>query len=214
MTPTWWRSRLWYVGVLVANVASLIVIAWNGWRAHLLLVVYWLETAIVTAVYAAKILRAEGGDDPEHVRSVLQFDGRPAEWYVGKENRMVADALVLTVVGPWLAWGVIIVLFGLTGPFEPASTAPVAIATVGLAAYHVVSYRFEYVGLGEYERRGPASLLVEPAPRFLALLLTAIFGMGAASATRSPVGAIVVLVVAKTCVDLVSHRRERRRAAT
>lgn len=215
MHSSWKRSQAAFVGVLFANLASVAVIRWSGWQAHALLIVYWLETGVVGAVYAAKILRAEGTDDPENVRSRMEFAGEPAESYVGRSNRQVADALVLTFIGPWLFTGVFI----LVAPFgeertvlELASPDAVALAAVSLVGYHALSYRFEYVGFREYERRGPVSLLVEPVPRFWALWLALFFGLGGTQFTRSPTTAIVGVVFFKTCADLLAHRRERKRA--
>lgn len=210
------RALLSSVGIVLANLATLAVVWGTGRNVHGLLVVYWLETGIVSAVYVAKIRRAEGTDDPEHVRSWARFDGKPADRLVGESNRTIADAVVTNFAGPWVVFGAFVVLaapLDLVGELEPASPVAVVLATVGLLVYHVGSYRFEYVGFREYERRGPVSLFVELAPRHLAVVLTWIFGLGAASIARSPVGALVVLVGLKTCVDLVAHRRERSLAS-
>lgn len=211
MKHAWKRSRVSFVGVLLANAASLVAIWWSGWSAHALLLVYWLETGVVTVVYAAKILRAEAEDDPENLRS-WTLAGNPPERYVGEDSRTVADALVLNYVGPWIAFGAIVVVLGFTEQFAFARPLTVALATGSLLVYHVFSYRYEYLGLEEYERRGPVSLLVEVAPRHLAVVGAIVFGMAATAFTRSPVGMILVVGGCKTCVDLVTHRRERKRA--
>ncbi|WP_255169335.1 DUF6498-containing protein [Natrononativus amylolyticus] len=213
MSPPWKRSQTAFVGVILANLASLAAIWWYGWQAHALLLVYWLETGVVGAIYVAKIRRAEG-TDPAAIRSLTGIDGEPAESYVGKANREIADAFVSSYVGVWVGAGVILALLPLAEELalEPASPDVVALAAVSLVGYHLLSYRYEYVGDREYERRGPVSLAVEPAPRFWVLMLTIIFGLGAADLTRSPMGAIVVLAFFKTCAELVIHRRERKRA--
>lgn len=214
MSPSWQRSQTAFIGVILANLASLAAIWWFDWQAHALLLVYWLETGVVGAIYVAKIRRAEETDDPTAIRSWTEVDGEPAESYVGRSNRSVAKAFVSNYVGVWIFAGVFlaIVPFAEDMPLELANPSVVALAAVGLVGYHVLSYRYEYVGNREYERRGPVSLLVEPAPRFWVLMLTIIFGLGATSITRSPVGVIVVLAFLKTCVELLIHRRERKRA--
>lgn len=208
------RSQTAFVWVLLANLASLLAIRWYDWQAHALLIVYWLETGVVLAVYVAKILRAEGTDDPDDIQSWTQVDGEPPEAYIGESNRRVADALLLNYAGIWLFAGafILIIPFAEEAILVLASPDAVALAAVSLVAYHAFSYWYEYVGFREYERRGPVSLLAEPAPRFWALLLTLIFGLGATQFTRSPTGVIVVLAFFKTCADLLAHRRERKRA--
>ncbi|MCU4743170.1 DUF6498-containing protein [Natronoglomus mannanivorans] len=216
MSPShsWKRSQASFVVILLANLTSLAVVWWYDWQAHALLIGYWLETGVVGAVSVAKILRAEGADDPSAIRSWTNVDGESPDAYVGQPNRAVADAFVRNYVWLWLFAGVFLAIipFAEEMPLEVASPSVVALAAVGLVASHVFSYWYEYVGKREYEHRGPVSLLVEPAPRFWALMLTLIFGLGATSISRSPVGAIAVLVVFKTSADLLAHRRERKRA--
>lgn len=211
MYSSWKRSQTAFVAVLLANLASVVAIWWYDWQAHALLMVYWLETGVIGAIYVTKIRRAAGTDDPEAIRSWTTVDGEPPESYVGKSNRTVAVALVRNYAGFWLFAGVffLIIPFAEEMALEPASPDAVALAAVSLVGYHVFSYWYEYVGLREFEHRGPVSLLVEPAPRFWVLGLTLIFGLGATSLTQSPMG---VLVVFKTSADLLFHRRERKRA--
>lgn len=212
MRRRWKRSQVSFLAVIAANLVTLAVIWQQGWRAHALLLVYWLETGAIVAVYAVKITRAEGTDDPEEISSWTTFDGEPPEAYVGEDNRTIADALVLQFVGLWLFTGFFFVFVGLIGMYEPASPVTVALAAVSLVAYHVFSYYYEYVGLKQYEKRGPVSLLVEPAPQFWGLVFVMIFGLGVGNASENPAVTVVLLMFFKTCADLLAHRRERKRA--
>lgn len=78
------RSQTAFVGVLIANLASAAMIWWYGWQAHAFLIVYWLETGVVIALYVAKINRAKGTDDPADIQSWTEFDGKPAQSYIGR----------------------------------------------------------------------------------------------------------------------------------
>jgi hypothetical protein len=209
---SWRRSQVSFAVVVLANLLALVVVWRAGWQAHALLVVYWLETGVLVAVYAVKITRAEGTDDPAEISAWTKFDGEPAEAYVGRDNRLIADTLVLEFLGMWLFAGFFFVVVGITGMLEPASPATVALAAVGLVATHAFSYRYEYLGLGEYERRGPVSLLVEPGPHFWGLMFVMVFGLGASAVSGSGAGTVVVLTFCKTCADLLAHRRARKRA--
>jgi hypothetical protein len=102
---------------------------------------------------------------------------------------------------------------GLTVPLEHGGEGlgmeeVVALAGVGLLVHHVVSYRINYVGEREYERVGPVTLMVEPYRRVFVLHLTVVLGAFAVA----PVGALAVMVLAKTALDLRGHRREHDRA--
>lgn len=206
------RSQLSFVSVIAANLLSLAVFWWAGWQAHALLVVYWLETGVILWSYRAKILRAAGTDDPDEIRAWTTIDGERAEWYIGKDNGTVASALGTHFLRPWLAWGVIVLAFGFVEPFEPANPVVVALAAVGLVASHGFSFRYEYVRAEEFERRGPVSLLVEPAARVWSLVLLIFLGIGATLFFTDTAGVIAALVVFKTAADLAVHRRERKRA--
>lgn len=212
MRRRWKRSQVSFLAVIAANLVTLAVVWQQGWRAHALLLVYWLETGVVIAVYAVKIRRAEGADAPAEISSWSKFDGEPAEAYVGEENRLIADALVLEYAGMWLFTGFFFVVVGVVGMLEPASPVTVALAAASLVAYHVFSYYYEYIGLEQYEQRGPVSLLVEPAPQFWGLVFVMIFGLGLGNAAENPVVTVVVVMFIKTCADLLAHRRERKRA--
>lgn len=208
------RSQLSFVWVLCANLASVATIWWYGWPAHALLLAYWLETGVVIVLYVAKIHRADGSDDPDAIHSYWTFDGEPASAYIGESNRTIARAHVRTYAGMWPVLGlfVLIVPFAEDAVLDSASPTVVALAAAGPICYHCLSYWDEYLGSRAFDQRGPVSLLVEPAPRFVAFFVTLLFGLGATSLTRHPAGVIVVLVFFKTCADLIAHRRERRRA--
>lgn len=206
---TWKRSRVSFVAVILANLAALAVIWRRGLQAHALLIVYLPETGVIMAVYAAKINRAAGSDDPEDIRSRALFAPEAAVSHVGEDNRSGADALVLNYVGPWLFAGLFLFFAGFTDPFEPANVSTVVLASVSLVSYHAVSYWYEYVGLEAFERRGPVSLLIEPAQRIWASVLAFILGVGMAAASQSPIATVLVLLFFETSVDLLAHRRER-----
>ncbi len=215
MCTSWRRSQTAFVGVLLANLGSLVVIWWYDWQAHALLLAYWVEAGVIGAIYVAKIHRAEGTDDPNAIRSWVDIDGERPKSYLGRPNDEIADAFVQQYATFWLFLGLVIGLI----PFaeenvalEPASPSVVALVAASLVVSHLVSYWYEYLGDREYERRGPVSLLVEPGTRFGALFFATLAGMGAASLIAEPLGVIVVLIFFKTCADLIEHRRERKRA--
>lgn len=217
MSSPWKRSEWSFLGVLVGNLAALSMIWWFDWQVHALLLAYWLEAGVVGGIYVAKILRAEGVDDPESIRSFWKVDGEPPRSYIGRQKSEIASALLAQYLLIWLILGGITV----GGPFieefffsaiEPARPLVVASVAVSLVATHVFSYWHEYIGNREFERRGPVSLLVEPVPRFLALFGAVFVGSAAVALTRTPLAVIIVLTFFKTCADLFQHRRERKRA--
>jgi hypothetical protein len=86
----------------------------------------------------------------------------------------------------------------------------VAWGAVGLAISHVSSFLINFVGRGEYRRVSAARQMYG---RLVILHLTILFGAFVSLAIGSPIGAIVVLVLLKTGLDLRLHLREHDRLA-
>ncbi len=102
--------------------------------------------------------------------------------------------------------------------FQGAPVGPdlsaVALAAVGLAISHGASFLINYVGKGEYRRVSTAKQMFAPYGRLVILHLTILFGAFVSLTIGSPIGAIIVLVILKTIVDLQLHLREHGRTAT
>ena len=211
MRPSRVGPRAVAAGLVIANAIPLVGVVAFGWDLHSLLAAYWLESGVVGVAFVARIRRAEGEDDPEELPS-LSLDDRPVESFVGNPKRHIVTVFAFHYGMFWIVHGVFVLLFpGLFG-MEPASPSVVGLAGVGLVAYHVVSYRVNYIGEREYERTGPVTLMVEPYRRVFVLHLTIVLGAFAVAAIGAPVGALVVMVLAKTALDLRGHWREHDRA--
>jgi uncharacterized protein DUF6498 len=70
-----------------------------------------------------------------------------------------------------------------------------------------------YLGRREYERVSVARQMFAPYSRLVILHLTILLGVFVSLFLGTPIGAIVVLVVLKTCLDLGLHLREHGRLA-
>jgi hypothetical protein len=207
------RPRLAALALVASNLVPLAGVLALGWDLHLLLVVYWLESGIVGLSYLARILRAEGADDPDELPS-FELNDTPVSAFVGRGNRAIARFFLGHYGVFWAVHGLFVLVgfgafLGAAGLPDPA---PVALAAVGLLASHAASYRLNFVGEREYERLGPVTLMVRPYRRVVALHLTIVLGGFVVGAVGSPVGALAVLVAVKTAYDLREHLREHRDA--
>ena len=212
MNHSWDEPRTAIVGLVLANLVPLVGVVGFGWDLHSLLVVYWLESAVIGAAYVAKIRRAEGEDDPDELPGV-KLNDKPLDSFVGKPNGKVASYFVSHYGGFWLVHGFFVFIFPFAFPgMEMASPTVVGMALVGLVAYHAVSYRINYLGQCEYEHNGPVTLMIEPYRRVLVLHVTVILGAFAIVELGVPVAALVVMVLVKTLLDLRGHLKEHDRA--
>ena len=78
-----------------------------------------------------------------------------------------------------------------------------------LAASHLFSFLRNFIAGGEYKRTHPATLMMRPYGRIVALHITIIFGGFLTMAFDSPTGLLIILMLMKTSVDLVMHQSER-----
>lgn len=91
---------------------------------------------------------------------------------------------------------------------------PLALAAAALALSHAFSFVQNYLLGGEYRRLDLRRLMIMPYGRIVALHITIILGGFATLMLGEPIWVIVILVVAKTAVDLKMHVNEHRKAET
>lgn len=196
------RVRTSAATLVLANAVPLAGVVALGWDLHSLLVVYWLESAVVGAFTVPKMIHAGGGTeaDEESVRLLR----------LGLVLGRIAFFCVHYGIF-WVVHGVFVLRFPAMFPdLAWASPGVVAAGTVGLVVSHAVSYRRNFVGGREYARTSPKRLMSAPYRRVVVLHLTVILGAFAIAAVDAPVGALAVMVVVKTALDLRAHWREHR----
>ncbi|HYO42767.1 MAG TPA: DUF6498-containing protein [Candidatus Limnocylindrales bacterium] len=98
---------------------------------------------------------------------------------------------------------------GVTGP----DARIVLFAALVMVVSHGVSFIVNWIMGGEHLTSSPAAEMAAPYARVVVLHLTIIFGAFAVALIGQPIGALVVMVVLKTGVDLAAHLGERARAA-
>lgn len=199
-------------GLIAANLIPLVGVLGFGWDLHSLLVVYWLESAVVGVEAVAKILRSQGQDDPEDLPD-LKFNDRPVSSFAGRSKGSIAAFFVFHYGLFWAVHGLFVFIFAATFPgLELASARIVLPAAAGLALYHVASYQLNYIQDGEYLRSGPVTLMVEPYRRVTVLHLTIVGGGFVIGWLGVRVGLIALMVAVKTVLDLHAHIKEHDRA--
>lgn len=212
MAPSWSSSPVAVAGLVAANLVPLAGVLAFGWDLHSILVIYWLENGVVGLESAAKILRASGEDDPDELPS-MSFNDRDVASFVGRPRTWIAAFFAVHYGGFWIVHGSFVMVLPLMFPgFAFASPQVVALGLVVLTAYHLISYRLNYVGEREHQGAGPVTLMIDPYRRVLVLHVTIVLGAFAIAALGAPAGALTVMVLAKTLLDLRGHWRVHGRA--
>ena len=209
--------------VLVAfNLIPLVGVVFWGWNVVTLLVLYWVENGIVGILNVPKMLLARGPVIPDE--GPLRVNGGLAASNVG----LVLFFLIHYGLF-WFVHGVFVFALPafatfteeMTDGFFPGTIEPtissairgpdmsaVAWGALGLAISHGASFVVNYVGRREYLRVSAARQMFAPYGRLVILHMAILLGAFVSLTIGSPVGALIVLVILKTIVDLTLHLRE------
>lgn len=207
MPPSWSDPHVATAGLIVANLVPLVGVVVFGWNLHSLLVGYWLESGVIGAAFLAKLRHAAGEDDPDDLPPIGVLTDA-----LDESKRTIAGSFLSYYGVFWIGHGSIVWSLPLNWTnIDNAALDVVAVTLLSLVVYHAVSYRVNYVGQGEYRRTGPVTLMVDPYRRLFVLHLAVLLGGIAISRFGAPVGALAVLILMKTTLDLWSHRTEHPR---
>jgi hypothetical protein len=192
--------------LLLANALPIAGVLLLGWTVFPLVLLYWLENVVVGGFNVARLLLAQP---------------RELAYWAGKLF-LIPFFVVHFGMFTYIHGALVVALFGPKGtaPFDLLGTVPQAIranhlgwAVVSLVVSHGLSFYWNYLGNGEYQRASLNTLMMQPYSRIVVLHLTVLFGGWIVMAVGSPLPALVLLAVVKTAADLRSHTAERRKFA-
>lgn len=204
------------VALVAANTVPLLGVLFFGWNVWTILIVYWLENGIVGAFNIAKMAMAQG--DASALSTTFNVNGR------GVSTMMKAGLIPFFIMHYgifWLVHGVFVLslpVFGTMGSGDADMTTgmspgTILLAVIALTISHAISYRFNFIGGGEYRRVSAAGQMFAPYGRLVVLHITIILGGIAIATTGAPAATIAILVGLKTLMDLGFHLAEHRKVA-
>ena len=208
------------IGLLLANVIPIVGVFAFGWQALDLLLLYWLEAAVVGVFTVVRVLLAMGDPTDTGLGALFGFDRYTGPGAGTSNARFGAVALFCFQYGPlWMIHGA--ALFLLPGfAFEPLGWDPLAVlptllpAVGAMALSHGLSFGLGFLAGGVWERTAPVAQVFAVFPRLLVLHYAVLIGGFGAVTLGSPLFALVVLVVLKTVADvLVEYADPLLRAA-
>lgn len=223
------------IAVLVAfNLIPLLGVVFvpSAWSVPTILVLYWIENGVVGLLNVPKMLLAAGPVElPTRTVDVRDI-GEVVVPRVGPVAKAALVPFFLVHYGLfWLVHGVFVFalpMFAGVGRFTDFRTLPdgtlqlydpnaaeanltaVAFGAVALTISRIVSFFVNFVGRREYLHVSAAQQMFAPYGRLVILHLTILLGAFLSLSIGSPIGAIVVLVLVKTALDLGLHLREHR----
>ena len=213
----WYRVGSSYgalVALVVANLIPLAGVLFLGWSVWQILIIYWLENGIVGFYNVLKMLKAEGTGFASV--SSYRINGRSPD---GMTKAALVPFFCLHYGIFWAVHGLFVLmlpLFGasMTGGESSFGTTPdpsvLVVAVIALFISHGLSYAFNFIGGGEYERVSAAQQMGKPYGRLVVLHVTIIIGAMAISITGAAIAALAVLVLLKIGLDVGLHLAEHR----
>jgi hypothetical protein len=194
------------IALLIANAIPIVGVLFFGWTVFPLVLLYWLENVVVGGYNVAKLLLAQP-------RQPVYWLGKAflVPFFLAHFGGFtyVHGVLVLALFGPKTAQ-----------PFDLLHVVPTAIranqlgwSVVSLIISHGLSFYWNYIQSGEYERASLNALMMQPYGRVMVLHFTVLFGGWIVMLLGSPLLALVLLVIIKTAADLRAHGAERRKFA-
>lgn len=215
--------------LIVANAVPLAGVLWLGWDLITLIAIYWAENGVIGVYAIGRILTAgrpiRGLDagaaaPPPQPPPPPPASTGPFRAGTGLFGPVALVPFFCVHYGMfWLVHGIFVwtfipLLFSSDGGptvFPDVSTVLATSAVLFLS--HGVSFVANWLLGGEHLTSTPQAEMNAPYARVIVLHLTIILGAFAALLVGASIGALVVLVVLKTAVDLSAHLAERRRAA-
>ena len=180
-----WR---WPVMILIAvNSIPLYGVLVIGWDVFSLLLLYWLESAVVGLYTILKLRWVKSG----------------RQWFT-TPFFMVHFGMFMVVH---------LILIGALIP-RTASVLPLhslMLALVSLVASHGVSFITNFLGRQEYAFKTASEQMLEPYRRVVVMHVAIVFGAWLGILIGSSAGVMVVLVLTKIGLDIRAHLREHAR---
>jgi hypothetical protein len=209
------------VSLVAFNLLPLVGVIFLGWDLLSILVLYWIESGIVGLLNVPKMLLAAAAG----AGSTPLPSGLPAESLIRLvfgQGCMVPFFVVHYGVF-WIGHGAFVfVLPELAGAMTSGSAASpgfgvtdpriVVPGAIALAASHLISFVYNYVGRKEYEHTTVSAQMAAPYSRVFVLHLTILGGAFLIATLGTPVAALAIMVALKTAIDLALHLREHQKA--
>jgi uncharacterized protein DUF6498 len=208
-SPTTPVPRPWPLSsavLILANAAPLIGVLTHDWTVFAVVLLYWCENVIVGVFNVLRMLCARPQDTVAWAGKAFLIPFFCVHYGM---FTYVHGIFVLGLFGGAFAKGG----FNLSPLTLLAAVrqAGVGWGIAALVASHGFSFFHNYLMGGEYRRVGLSQLMGQPYGRVVVLHFAILGGGFIVMALGSAVGALMLLIVVKTTIDLAAHLRERRK---
>ncbi len=196
--------------LIAANAVPLLGVLFLGWNMFTLMLIYWIESAVIGAFNVLKMATARGA------MKTKAGDAVPAA--AQHLTRLFMIPFFIVHYGGFMFGHLIFILVLFGGGFPGAMGAPrelisdiiwaVATALFALIISHGISFATNYIGSGEYKRASLDQLMAAPYKRIIVMHITIIASGFVFALLPFSVVPLMILIALKTLIDVKSHKKE------
>jgi len=202
--------------LILANLIPLFGVLFLGWDLFSILIIYWLESAIIGFYTLLKMAMCWGLLDDEKDK-LKDLSLRPNARLI-IANLLGKMLFVPSFIIPFGALMFICLMFiflmnsidsGALVIQEISSIAITLIVAVScLFISHGVSFYLNFIKKQEYKKTTAQELTISPYGRIFVMYLTILFGGFLVLLTQMPAALIALFIILKIFIDLSAHRKE------
>lgn len=201
------------IALIAANLVPLWGVVFSGWNVFTIMVLYWLESAVIGFFTVQKMRKAEGETLGALSTVHIELNGQRIQHLhqQPKSGKFFLLPFFMMHYGGFMFVHLIfvIVMFGVLPAVQSQEKVfdlfGIFLGTASLIVSHWISYQSNYIGKGEYKVTSAGQLFLSPYARIIVMHLTIILGGLFAQSTGQSVAALALMIFLKTLVDLGSH---------
>ncbi|MFQ5548456.1 MAG: DUF6498-containing protein [Woeseia sp.] len=212
--------------LILANLFPLVGVLLFEWNILSILLLYWAESVIIGVLNVFRMIACDGGDIFNGVLPGIA--GRPAPERLREALPRIPTGAIKLFLVPFFVihYGAfcfghltaVVGLFSGTGfgfragrSFAEMWHDSLWLAVAAIFGSHLFSFFSNYIGGGEYKRVSLYPLMMRPYGRIVVMHLAIVFGAGLVMFLDSPLPMLLILIGAKTIIDMRLHEKERRK---
>jgi len=206
------------ITLILSNLIPLIGVLFLKWGIFLILLVYWLESAVIGFYTILKIAWSKGQVHPNipdgPVENPIEANAKSSEINLAMKIFLVPFFMIH--YGGFML-GHLAFIFAISsmnkGAFPSLIEAilTVLVSTISLLVSHGISFYTHYIKEKEYERAAAPVIMMSPYGRIIVMHITILFGGFLIMATQLPIALISLFIILKVFVDIRAHRAEHKK---
>jgi len=193
--------------LIAANLLPLYGVLVLGWAVLPIMVLFWLENIIIGLLNILRILFASPADEARRVSKFVLVPFFTVHYGL---FTAIHGLFVFALFGgePYMA--LVDGLWTIDAARRAITEFALWPGIGALAASHLFSFFWNYLGQREYQQARPEALMQAPYSRVIVLHVVIIFGGLLIQLFHSPLWALLLLIGLKIGVDLRAHLKEHR----